>query len=167
MAIETLDDLFEYQLQGIYYVETELVDALDEMQTSATNGQLVEAFADHRDETKRHVERLEEVFAALGVPAETRSVPSVDGLREEKRTFDAEARDTDLQNVFYAQAGRKAEQLEITAYEGLLDLADRLDASAEVVDLLEQNWREEQAALEKLEGISGSSEFESLISRLL
>ena len=57
--------------------------------------------------------------------------------------------------------------MEITAYEGLLDLADRLDASPEVVDLLEQNWREEQAALEKLEGISGNSEFESLISRLL
>lgn len=167
MAVETLNDLFEYQLQSIYYVEKELVDALDEMQTSATNGQLVEAFADHRDETKRHVERLEEVFAALGVPAETRNVPSVDGLREEKRTFDAAARDTDLQNVFYAQAGRRAEQLEITAYQGLLDLADRLDASTEVVDLLEQNWREEQAALEKLEGISGSSEFESLVSRLL
>ena len=83
MAVETLDDLFEYQLQSIYYVETELADALDELQTSATNGQLVEAFAAHRDETKRHVERLEEVFAALGVPAETRNVPSVDGLREE------------------------------------------------------------------------------------
>lgn len=167
MAVETLEDLFEYRLQSAYYVESQLVDTLDELQTSATNGQLVEAFAEHRDETERHAERLREVFDALGLPVEERNVPSVDGLLEEKRTFDAEALDEDLQNVFYAEAGRKSERLEIETYEGLLDLAERLDLDQDVVDLLRKNRQEEGKALEKLEDISGGSEFESMLSRLL
>ena len=163
MTLETDADLFEYQLQGAYYVERRLTDALDELQTSATKSKLVEAFAEHRDETVRQVERLEEVFDLMGLRPEERNVPSFDGLLEEKRAFDAEARNDELQNRFYNEAGRKTERMELTMYEGLLALADELDAGDDVHDLLEQNRQEEQAAFEKLESISEGS---SLLDRL-
>lgn len=167
MPVHTLDDLFEYRLQGAYYVENRLVDALDELQTSATSETLVDAFAEHRDETERHVERLRTVFEATGIPATERNVPSVDGLLEEKRAFDAAGRDEDLQNLFYVELARKSEQLEITTYDGLLDLADRLNLGDDVIEPLRQTKREEESALEKLETVSGGSEFDSLLDHLL
>ena len=163
MSLETEADLFEYQLQSAYYVERRLTDALDELQTSATKSKLVEAFAEHRDETVRQVERLEEVFDLMGLRPEERNVPSFDGLLEEKRSFDAEARNEELQNRFYNEAGRKTERMELTMYEGLLALADELNVSDDVHDLLEQNRKEEAAAFEKLESISeGSSLLDEL-----
>lgn len=163
MALNTLEDLFEYQLRSAYYVERRLVDALDELQTSATDGKLVDAFADHRDETVRQVERLEEAFDRLGMEAGEESVATLDGLLQDKREFDSQARNEELQNLFYNEAGRKTERFELTMYEGLLATADRLDADEEVVELLEQNKQEEQAAFEKLESISEGSLFDRLL----
>jgi ferritin-like metal-binding protein YciE len=163
MTLETEADLFEYQLRSAYYVERRLVDALDELQTSATDGKLVDAFAEHRDETEVHVDRLEEAFDLLGMEATEESVPSFDGLLQEKREFDAQAQSEDLQNRFYNQAGRQTERMELTMYEGLLTLADELDVDDDVRDLLEQNRREETAALEKLNSVSeGSSVLDKL-----
>jgi ferritin-like metal-binding protein YciE len=163
MTLDTKSDLFEYQLRSAYYVERQLVSALDELQTSATKGKLVDAFAEHRDETVRQVERLEEVFDLMGLQPEEENVPSLDGLLEEKREFDAQSRNEELQNRFYNEAGRKTERMELTTYEGLLALADELDVDDDVSDLLEQNRREEEAALEELESISEGS---SLLDKL-
>ena len=163
MTLETEADLFEYQLRSAYYVERRLVDALDELQTSATDGKLVDGFAEHRDETVTHVDRLEEAFDLLGIESTEESVPSLDGLLQEKREFDAQAQSVDLQNRFYNQAARQSERMELTMYEGLLALADELDVADDVRDLLEQNRREEAAALEKLESISEGS---GLLDRL-
>ena len=167
MTLDSSDDLFEYELRGVYYGERRLVDVLDELQTSATDSALVSGFADHRDETGEHVERLERVFDLLGLEPRERNVPTFDALVEEKRAADDEATDTAVQNALYNHVGRKAERLELTGYEGLLALADVLDVDGEVVDLLEQNRDEDRAALEELESVSEGGEFQSFIDRLL
>jgi len=38
MTVETLHDKFVYELQQVYYIETELVDVLDEMVESTPTG---------------------------------------------------------------------------------------------------------------------------------
>ena len=53
--------------------------------------------------------------------------------------------------------GQKTERYEITAYENLIDMADKL-GMADAVDLLEENLQEEEAALNKLKAIA--SEFD-------
>ncbi|WP_170977387.1 YciE/YciF ferroxidase family protein [Halorussus salinisoli] len=167
MSLDTAEDLFEYELRGVYYGERQLVDTLDELQTSATESTLVGGFADHRDETVTHVERLERVFDVLDLEPRERNVPTFDALREEKRAADADADDEAVQNALYNHVGRKAERLELTGYEGLLALADAIDLDREAVDLLEQNRDEDEAALAELESVSEGAEFESFIDRLL
>ena len=167
MALDSAEDLFAYELRGIYYVERRLVDLLDELQTSATESKLVDGFASHREETREHVARLERVFEILGVEPEERTVPSLDALVEEKRQYDADSNDVTVQNALYDHAGRNAERLELTAYEGLLSLADALDVDDEAVDLLEANYEEDRDALEDLEDVSEGSEFRSFADRLL
>lgn len=167
MTLQSLEDLFEYQLKTMYYVENRLIEALDELAHDATDDDLSDALAQHREETELHVERLESVFAALDVPAEGNESPSVDGLIREKEAFDDRAAEEDLRNLFYAQAGMKSERFEITGYEGLQTLADRLDYGNGVTDPLAQNRDEEEEALAKLQSVAQGQTSGSLLDRLL
>lgn len=167
MSLDTAEDLFAYQLRGVYYVEQRLLNLLDELQTSATQSSLVDGFEDHREETETHVERLERVFAITGIDLGEQTVPSFDALLREKRAYDADANDEAVQNALYDHLGRKAERLELTTYEGLLSLADALDVDREAVDLLERNRAEDEAALAELEAVSEGGQFRSFVDRLL
>ena len=64
--IKTMNDLFVHQLQDIYYAEKQLVKALPKMAEKATDKQLKQGFLTHLEETKTHVQRLEEVFQMHG-----------------------------------------------------------------------------------------------------
>ena len=67
--IKTMDDLFVHQLQDIYYAERQLVKALPKMAEKATDKVLKQGFLTHLDETRTHVQRLEEVFRMHGAEA--------------------------------------------------------------------------------------------------
>lgn len=166
MTINNLEDLFVDELEQMYYVESRLVDVLGDLVEEANNDKLSSRFSDHRDETRGHVERLEHVFAALGrEPTETRS-RVLDALVEEHDSF-VEASDEQLHGLYDMQAGMKTERVEITAYQGLLLLAGKLDYSDEVTDPLEDNLSEEKSALRELEGLSKGSKIKSMFSQLI
>src|SRR5712675_2190969 len=67
--IKTMNDLFVHQLQDIYYAERQLVKALPKMAEKATDKQLRQGFLSHLDETKTHVQRIEQVFQMHGTQA--------------------------------------------------------------------------------------------------
>ncbi len=81
MAMNDLHELFVHKLAQQYYVEQELVETLDEMARDTTNDRMSQGFADHRDETRTQIQRIEEVFAALDRPRKRGSVPSSTGSR--------------------------------------------------------------------------------------
>src|ERR687887_1940783 len=81
--IKTMNDLFVHQLQDIYYAEKQLVKALPKMATKATDPQLKQGFLTHLEETKTHVERLEQVFKMHGAKAKAVDCPAIDGIIEE------------------------------------------------------------------------------------
>src|ERR1700712_4101305 len=60
--IKTFDDLFVHQLQDVYYAEQQLIKALPKMAEKATNKELRQGFLDHLEQTRGHVQRLEQVF---------------------------------------------------------------------------------------------------------
>jgi ferritin-like metal-binding protein YciE len=164
--VESLEGLFEYELEGIYNMEVKLVDALDEMALATTNGNLESGFSTHRDETETQVERIEDAFAAYGVEPRQRDCPIVDALDKDRQQFERMVRDDDLKNLYYLGAAMKTERLEISSYQALLTTANKLDLDSEVTSLLEDNLDEEKKTLKKLEGLSEGSELKSLWDRL-
>ena len=167
MAVNDLEDMFVYQLEELYAVERTLVDVLDELADDATNDKLEMGFRDHREETRRHVDRIEEAFEALGYEPRGRESKVLGAMIEERREFVDQTPEGELHDLFDLQAGIKTERMEITAYEGLLTLADKLDLPRDVEQLLEQNLDSEQSTLKELEALSKGSKMEGLISRLL
>ncbi|GAB3674765.1 YciE/YciF ferroxidase family protein [Halopiger thermotolerans] len=164
--ITDLEELFHHKLAQQYHIEQELVETLDEMAINATNDRLSEGLADHRDETRQHVQRLEDVFAALDRPAERREAPILDALETERTTMEDAIEDDDLRNMMYINAGMMTERIEMTAYEGLTTMANKLDYGDDITDPLESNHDEEKSAYRELSAMESASEMKSLWDRL-
>ncbi|WP_222915864.1 DUF892 family protein [Natrinema sp. SYSU A 869] len=151
MNIETLEDLFGSQLQHAYYVERTHVELLAEMAADATNDDLADRFATHRDETEQQVERLEDVFEALGRQPRASRSRTADGLAESRQARRAD--DESPPEYVDLEIGLAAERLEIRSYEGLVTLAGRLAYATDIVEPLEETLEEERAMLQRLEDL--------------
>ena len=157
MAMETIEELFEHELQDIYSAEQSLLEALEQMANESSDREIRKGFTQHRKETQGQIKRLEKIYKTLGRKPESSSCPGIEGLIKEKKAFMREKPSDELLEFYNIGAAQKVERYEITAYEGLIDMAEKL-AMSDVVDLLEQNLQEEELALNKLKSIA--SEFD-------
>jgi ferritin-like metal-binding protein YciE len=153
--MHTGHELLLHELKDMLDGERQLVEALQELASDSSNQRLKKAFASHREETMGHIERLEECLQILEEKAESTECAGIKGLVEEKKAFMEEDPAEDILDVFHVGAAIKAESYEINAYESMLRLA-RAMRHREVVRLLNQNLREEKAALSKMRGFSRS-----------
>ena len=157
MAMQTIEELFEHELQDIYSAEQSLLEALEQMAQESSDREIKRGFTQHRKETQAQIKRLEKIYRSLGQKPESGSCPGVEGLIKEKKLFMREKPSSELLEFYNIGAAQKVERYEITAYESLVDMAEKLGMT-EVVDLLEQNLQEEEMALNKLKAIA--SEFD-------
>ena len=157
MPMQTIEELFEHELQDIYSAEQSLLDALEQMAQESSDREIKRGFMQHRKETQGQIKRLEKIYKSLGQKPESGSCPGVEGLIKEKKLFMREKPSGELLEFYNIGAAQKVERYEITAYESLVDMAEKLGMS-DVVDLLEQNLQEEETALNRLKAIA--SEFD-------
>lgn len=148
------EQLFEHELQDLYYAEKTLTKVLPKLAEEASDRELSRAFTSHLKETEKHVANLEKVFRQIGKSPQANPCPGIEGIKKEHDEFveehDASA---ELLDAFLTGAAARTEHYEIAAYSGLVSQARALK-QREAVDLLQQNLREEKEALKKVESIS-------------
>jgi ferritin-like metal-binding protein YciE len=153
MKIESLEQLLQEELRDIYDAEKQLVKAIPKLAKAASSPELQTALTDHLEQTKGHVERLEEAFQALGVKASGKTCAAMKGLVEEgKETIEQDASD-EMRDVAIIAAAQRVEHYEIAAYGTARTLAEKLGNDT-VVSLLEETLGEEKEADEKLTEVS-------------
>jgi ferritin-like metal-binding protein YciE len=157
MAMQTIEELFEHELREMYSAEHSLLDALQQMADESSDRDIRKVFTQHRKETQGQIRRLDKVFKALRQKVEAHTCAGIEGLIKEKKWFMRQKPSPELLEFYNIGAAQKTERYEITAYEHLIDMADKLELGP-VVDLLGQNLREEITALDKLKAIA--SEFD-------
>ena len=157
MAMQTIEELFEHELKDIYSAEHSLLDALEQMASESSDREIKKAYTTHRKETQGQIKRLERIFKSLGQKPEAETCPGIEGLIKEKKVFMREKPSEELLEFYNIGAAQKTERYEITAYESLIDMADKLGMS-NAVELLEATLQEEEGALNKLKMIA--SEFD-------
>lgn len=163
MSVTNLRELFVHDLEDIYYAEQELLDALQTLEDQTDEREIADAFADHREETQGHIDRLDEVFQMLDMEPETEECDGIEGLLKEHEAFVEEADPSqEVLTLHNLIAGQKTEHYEIAAYGNLALLADRLEMD-EAGDLLHETLEEEQAALEKLSGFVDDYDYEQVM----
>jgi ferritin-like metal-binding protein YciE len=149
MAMHTVQDLFEHELQDILAGERTLLDALAQMARESVDREMKKAYVAHRKETQGQVRRIERIFRMIGRKPRASSCPGIDGLLKEKKAFMRERPSHELIEYFNVGAGQKVERYELSSYENLIDMADKLGLT-DAVELLEQTLQEEEAALNTL-----------------
>jgi ferritin-like metal-binding protein YciE len=147
--IKTMDDLFAHTLRDIYYAEKQIVKALPSMVDKATDGELKQGFADHLEETRNHVTRLEEVFQMMDQTAKTVQCPAIDGILKEANEIAGDVQDKDVLDAALIMAAQAVEHYEITRYGTLIAWAKQLGRS-DCAAVLKKNLDEEKATDKKL-----------------
>jgi Mn-containing catalase len=150
-ASAELRQLLLDQMGDLLHAENQLVKALPKMVKAAHSPTLRRGFSEHLEQTRGHVQRLQEAFELLGAKAKAIPCPGMKGLVEEGSETISDGKEmpeacADLALIIAAQ---KVEHYEISGYGSLRTLADRLGESR-VARLLADNQAEEEQADELL-----------------
>src|SRR5687767_15662607 len=114
--MNSLHDLFLEELADIYHAEKQLLKALPKMASAASSAELKEAFESHLEETQEQIQRLEQVFESLSIPAKGKRCEAMEGLLEEGSHFLKESMDESVRDAGLIDAAQKVEHYEIASY---------------------------------------------------
>jgi ferritin-like metal-binding protein YciE len=151
--IQTMDDLLLHGLQDIYYAENQIVRALPKLIDKATNRDLTKGLKDHLEETKKQIERLDQVFNKLGKQPQGIKCPAIDGLIAEGDDVAGEVADKEVLDAAIVGAAQSVEHYEIARYGTLIAWAESLGHD-DIVRFLNTNLNEEKAADKKLSTVA-------------
>ncbi|MGH9486370.1 MAG: DUF892 family protein [Terriglobales bacterium] len=143
------------EMEDLLHAENQLVKALPKMAKAAQSPQLSQCFTDHLEQTRGHIERLNQAFELLSIKPKAQTCKGMQGLIEESEESINEGRDRDpsSSDLSLIVAAQKIEHYEISGYGSLRTLADRI-AELQVARLLADNEAEERIADERLTDIS-------------
>jgi len=139
-----LMELFVSSLKDINWAEKQLVKALKKMAKAATSDQVRQAFEQHMEQTEGQVERLVQVFEAIGKKPTSKKCEAMEGLIAEAEELIEETEEgTEVRDAALIAAAQKVEHYEIATYGTLRTLAGTLGLS-DVQKILQQTLDEEK-----------------------
>jgi len=153
MKVNSLREVFVDELKDVYDAEQQIVKALPEMVKAASTPELGEAFEQHLQETKGHVQRLEQIFQAMGEDAKAKKCDGLRGiLKEGEDAIDLDG-DANARDAALIAAAQRVEHYEMAVYGSLRSWANQI-GDTRAAGLLDETLSEEKAADEKLTQIA-------------
>jgi ferritin-like metal-binding protein YciE len=149
MKLDSIEDVYADQLGDLRSAEMQLIKALPKIADAASDKKLKQAFTQHLEQTKGHLERLEQVIgmSASAVPNET--CEAMRGIiREGQKVIQADGQGG-VKDVALIATAQRIEHYEIAAYGTARALADQLD-QRDARQLLSETLEEERQTDELL-----------------
>jgi ferritin-like metal-binding protein YciE len=141
-----------HELTQLLWVERTLAfEVLPTLQKEVKSQSLADAIAEHLEQTRRHVDRVEHAFRTVDAEPTSGRNEAMAALAGQHDETAGDVVEPDLKDLFHADAAIHTEHLELAGYEAAITLARALGAR-EAADLLEQNRSEEEQALKLLRG---------------
>src|SRR4029453_6037991 len=148
-AKNPLEELLIDELKDIYSAENQIVKALPKMAKAASSPELKRAFERHLEETRRQVERLDQIGQGLDTKLTGKKCKGMEGLIEEGKEIIEEDIDDNAKNAGLIGPAQKAEHYQIAAYGTARTHAELLGYT-KAAKLLQQTLDEEGATDKKL-----------------
>jgi ferritin-like metal-binding protein YciE len=145
MHMEKLRALYVAELEDLYSAEMQLVEAMPELAKHATTLELKAAFESHLEETKQHVQRLEQVFETLEVAPSGRHCTMMERFIEMSQELVDEETNGDVLDAALIARAQQVEHYEIAGYGTLKTYAVILGEVGHL-RLFQQTLHEEAAA---------------------
>jgi ferritin-like metal-binding protein YciE len=153
MEHNALKDLYIDELKDIYDAENRLVKALPKMARAATSDELRSGIEAHLEQTRGHVERLQEIFDGLGQKPSGKKCSGMIGVLKEGEEIMDEDFEGEVMDAALIAAAQRVEHYEIAAYGCVAAWADLL-GETDAVALLERTLEEEKETDQKLTELS-------------
>ena len=155
MKLRSLQDLFVDELKDLYSAENQLVKALPKMAKAASSEELRSGFEEHLEQTRGHVERLDQIFEQLDARAKGKKCKAMEGLIEEGKELMEEDAEPGVLDAGLIAAAQKVEHYEMASYGCVRTWAEQLGYH-EAAELLQQTLDEEKETNEKLTQLAES-----------
>jgi ferritin-like metal-binding protein YciE len=156
MKLQSLEDLFVDELKDLYSAENQIVKALPKLVKAATSEELQEAFREHLEQTKTHVERLEQIFDDLDLMPRGKKCKGMEGLLEEGEEFiKANDAEDSVRDAGLIASAQRVEHYEIAAYGCACSFAKKIGNEA-AATRLRQTLDEETETDKKLTSLAES-----------
>jgi ferritin-like metal-binding protein YciE len=152
MSLDTLEKLYISELRDLYSAENQLLKALPKMAKGASSPELKDAFEKHLEQTKGHVERLEELFEQRDESPKGKPCKAMKGLIEEGSEILKEEGEDSVLDAGLIVAAQKVEHYEIASYGSVRTFANLLgkDDEAELLQATLDEERETNEILNQL-----------------
>jgi ferritin-like metal-binding protein YciE len=157
MAEETnpLEELLVDELKDLYSAENQIIKALPKMIKAADSSELKRAFERHLEETRRQVDRLNQIGEMLDIRMTGKKCKGMEGVIEEGKEIMEEDLDENAIDAGLIGAAQKVEHYEIAAY-GTARTHAQLLGYTKAAKLLQQTLDEEAATDKKLTALAES-----------
>jgi ferritin-like metal-binding protein YciE len=149
MKLATLRELYVSELRDLYSAENQILKALPKMINAASSEELKNAFAEHLEQTKMHVERLERIFDKLDTNPKGKKCRGMEGLIEEGKELLEENAEQEVLDAGLISAAQKVEHYEMAGY-GSVRAHAKILGDDEAAELLQETLDEEGETDKKL-----------------
>jgi ferritin-like metal-binding protein YciE len=156
MELSSLRELYISELRDLYSAENQILKALPKMAKTASSDELKNGFNEHLEQTKTHVERLEQIFKDLDVSPKGKKCKGMEGLIEEGKELMEEDAQPEVLDAGLICAAQKVEHYEMAGY-GCVRTYARMLGDEEAAELLQQTLQEEEETDKKLTDLAEST----------
>jgi ferritin-like metal-binding protein YciE len=164
MQLNSLQDVLADQIGDLRSAEEQLIQALPKVAAAAHSDELREALEHHLEETRGHLQRLQDLIPTLGTAVPTETCEGMKGLLEEGERIVTAQGDPLAKDAALIAAAQRVEHYEIAAYGTARTLADELGLD-DAKDVLDQTLDEESNADKLLTKIATGGMFRAGINQ--
>jgi ferritin-like metal-binding protein YciE len=150
---ENFKKLYVNELKDLFSAENQLLKALPKMAKAASSDELRTGFEEHLEQTKVHVQRLEEIFESLDESPKGKKCVGMEGLVKEGSEVMEEDFEDAVLDAGLIGAARRVEHYEMAAYSAVCEFAKVLGQTKHA-SLLEKTLAEEKQTDETLAALA-------------
>ncbi len=158
--IDNLHELFVEQLRDLYDGEQQITEALPKLIGKANNPRLKNALEEHLNVTRAQIQRLDDIFQALGEKPTGETCKGIKGVLKEGDDLISKGKDPGIIDASIIASAQRVEHYEMAGYGTVRSFA-RLLGKQEFADLLDQTLGEEKEADAMLTQISDTTNIEA------
>lgn len=149
MKIQSFQELYLHELRDLYNAEQQITKALPKMMEAAKSSDLKQGLQRHLEETRGQIERLEQIFSALGEKPGSVKCRAMEGLVKEGDEIMESVSRGELLDAALIAAAQRVEHYEMAGYGTARNYAKILGHS-EHAKLLQASLDEEGETDKKL-----------------
>jgi ferritin-like metal-binding protein YciE len=164
MRVDSLLDVLAEEIGDLRSAEEQLIAALPKVASAAHSDELRTALENHLEETRGHLQRLQDLIPTLGTSVPIETCEGMKGLIQEGEQIVAAEGDPLAKDAALIGAAQRVEHYEIAAYGTARTLADELGLD-DAKELLDQTLDEEANADKLLTKIATGGMFRSGINQ--